>query len=146
MTKDQKHQVKSVSLVSLIRQASILTRKSEVLSLKLELPSVHHCSLSPMPDRCPHYVKYLVSWFAYSCTGEESWKISHRVSNLAGSRVICQIWKFSGECVRRLQYMLMRSCAAIWPLVVESLVSSSTVGEYRGKSQERGREHSHSPS
>lgn len=53
--------------------------------LKLELPTAHHSSPPPVPESRPCYIKDLVSWFAHSRIGEESWKISRRVSNLAGS-------------------------------------------------------------
>lgn len=42
--------MKNVSLVWMIHEASILTQNQEMLSLKLELPNIHHSSPPPVPE------------------------------------------------------------------------------------------------
>jgi len=112
--------------------------------LKLDLPTVHHSSPARVPESRPYYAKDPASWFAYSCIGEESWKISHQVSNLAGREQTnfpdLEIpWALCQETSAHADEVL---CCC---LAFESPVSSSTVEEYRGNPLSQERQCSHGP-
>lgn len=109
--------------------------------LKLELPTVHHPSPPPVPDSCLCCVKDLVSWFTYSHIGEESQKISHEVSNLAGGKwnTLLDLEMGWGVCQETPQHMLEGPVLGYLAFSSRTSCFVFAVEQYRGNSRERER-------